>query len=258
MGNEWFRRFGHPTGPARSESRAPRLFCFPHAGGAASTFLPLARALTPDFDVLAAQYPGRQDRRREQPLTDIGRLAEALADHVPDGDERPFAFFGHSMGAVLAYEVTRVLQERRMPGPAALVLSGRRAPTPRTSPHDRLSTDADILRAVRQLGGTTPQLLDDPELRDMVMPALRADYRAIGSYTWQPGPPLSMPLTVLVGDRDPVASVAEARAWENLTTAPARTYVFDGGHFFLDANLPRVAETVNDALGHLTAVPATR
>ncbi|MFI1401047.1 thioesterase II family protein [Streptomyces sp. NPDC020681] len=258
MGNEWFRRFGYPTGPVRPEARAPRLFCFPHAGGAASTFLPLARALTPDFDVLAAQYPGRQDRRREEPLADIGRLAEALADHIPGQDERPYAFFGHSMGAVLAYEVARLLQERRMPGPAALVLSGRRAPTPRTSPHDMLRTDADILRAVRALGGTTPQLLEDPELRDMVMPALRADYRAIGSYAWQPGPPLSIPFTVLVGDRDPVVSVAEARAWQDATAGPTRTHVFGGGHFFLDAHLPRVAETVVDALGHLTPVPAAR
>ncbi|GEC10619.1 thioesterase [Streptomyces spinoverrucosus] len=258
MGNEWFRRIGHPTGAVPSEDRAPRLYCFPHAGGAAGSFLPLARALTPHVDVLAAQYPGRQDRRREQPLADIGLLAEALVAHLPLQDERPYAFFGHSMGAVLAYEVARLLQERHRPGPAALVLSGRRAPTPQPSPYDRLRTDADILRAIRGLGGTTPQLLDDPEIRDMVMPALRADYRAIGSYAWQPGPPLSIPFTVLVGDRDPVVAVAEARAWQDFTTAPTGLHVFDGGHFFLDAHLPRVAETVLDALDHLTAVPASR
>ncbi|WP_432150675.1 thioesterase II family protein [Streptomyces sp. bgisy029] len=256
--SEWFRRFGGPGGQVRPELLAPRLYCFPHAGGAASTFVPLARELTPELDVLAAQYPGRQDRRREAPFADIGTLAEALADHVLVADGTPYAFFGHSMGAVLAYEVARVLQRRRVTGPAALVLSGRRAPTPEPSSHDRLRTDADILRAVRELGGTTPQLLHDPELREMVMPALRADYRAIGSYTWQPGPPLAVPFTVLVGDRDPVASVAEARAWQHVTTAPARTHVFDGGHFFLDAHLPRVARTVLDALGHVMPVSAAR
>ncbi|MFI7235741.1 thioesterase II family protein [Streptomyces cyaneofuscatus] len=254
--SEWFRRFDDPAGPVRPGPGAPRLYCFPHAGGAASTFVPLARALTPRLDVLAAQYPGRQDRRRETPLADIGLLAEALADHVPTEDKVPYAFFGHSMGAVLAYEVARILRRRGVTGPAALVLSGRRAPTPEPSSHDGLRTDADILRAVRELGGTTPQVLQDPELREMVMPALRADYRAIGSYTWQPGPPLSVPFTVLVGDRDPVASVAEARAWQDFTTAPAPAHVFDGGHFFLDAHLPRVARTVLDALGHLAAAPA--
>ncbi|MFD3792663.1 thioesterase II family protein [Streptomyces cyaneofuscatus] len=254
--SEWFRRFDDPAGPVRPGPRAPRLYCFPHAGGAASTFVPLARALTPRLDVLAAQYPGRQDRRRETPIADIGLLAEALADHVPVQEKVPYAFFGHSMGAVLAYEVARILRRRGVTGPAALVLSGRRAPTPEPSAHDGLRTDADILRAVRELGGTTPQVLRDPELREMVMPALRADYRAIGSYTWQPGPPLSVPFTVLVGDRDPVASVTEARAWQDFTTAPAPTHVFDGGHFFLDAHLPRVARTVLDALGHLAAAPA--
>ncbi|MCF1597396.1 alpha/beta fold hydrolase [Streptomyces muensis] len=248
MQGEWLRRFDTPGPAPRPGAETPRLICFPHAGGAASAFLPLARALAPELDVLAVQYPGRQDRRHERPVDDLGRLADALTGPVTD-QTGPYALFGHSMGALLAYEVARRLAERSLPGPAALILSGRGAPSAAPARYDRLRTDEDILRVVRLLGGTTPRVLEDPELRDMVMPALRADYRAIGGYVWRPGPPLDMPFTVLVADADPVVGVAEAKAWGELTTAATTTRVFEGGHFFLDARLPQVAEAVTTALG---------
>ncbi|MFE7646369.1 thioesterase II family protein [Streptomyces phaeoluteigriseus] len=258
MAGEWLRRF-HPQGPApRPGSEAPRLICFPHAGGAASAFLPLARALAPAVEVLAAQYPGRQDRRGEQPVDDMGRLADALTEQVRSRVTGPYVLFGHSMGAVAAYEVARRLAERSLPGPRALILSGRGAPTAGPTRYDSPRTDEDVLRVVRLLGGTTPRVLDDPELREMVMPALRADYRAICGYVWRPGARLDVPFTVLVADDDPVVSVDEARAWRELTTATTTTRVLHGGHFFLDTRLPEVVEAVTAALspadeGHLTA-----
>lgn len=152
MAGEWLRRF-HPQDPAqRLGSEAPRLICFPHAGGAASAFLPLARALAPAVEVLAAQYPGRQDRRSEQPVDDMGRLADALTEQVRSRVTGPYVLFGHSMGAVAAYEVARRLAERSLPGPEALILSGRGAPTARPARYDSLRTDEDILRVVRLLG----------------------------------------------------------------------------------------------------------
>ncbi|MFD9407331.1 thioesterase II family protein [Streptomyces sp. NPDC059989] len=250
MGSEWFRRFG-PAGGERGAGRGGvRLFCFPHAGGAASTFIPLSRELSGSVDVLAAQYPGRQDRRREEPVADIGRLADALADAVlGQAEEEPYAFFGHSMGAVLAYETARRIAGRRADGPVRLFLSGRGAPGAAPNPRDRMRTDADIITAVRGLGGTAPKALEDPELRAMVMPALRADYRAIGAYAWEPGEPLDIPFTVLIGDSDPVVGVGEADAWRDFTTAPTRRKVFVGGHFYLDGQIGDVARTVTEALG---------
>ncbi|MEU7006236.1 alpha/beta fold hydrolase [Streptomyces sp. NPDC046332] len=245
VASRWLRRFDPPSGQGGDVTGAPRLFCFPHAGGAASALRSLAQTLAPTLDVLVAQYPGRQDRRLEEPIDDIGRLADALAIEVSGQVEGPYAFFGHSMGAVLAYEVARRLSAQR--GPATLILSGRGAPMPEPGRHDRLRTDDDIVRAVSALGGTTPQVLRDPELREMVMPALRADYRAIGSYGWQPGPPLTVPFTVLVGDGDPVVTVEQAQSWQKFTTAGARTHVFSGGHFFLDAHLAEVSEAVATA-----------
>ncbi|WP_238431874.1 thioesterase II family protein [Streptomyces cavernae] len=222
--------------------------CFPHAGGAASTYVPLSRALAPDLDVLAVQYPGRQDRRLEPPVADIGELADVLATEVHRELQGTYAFFGHSMGAVLAYETARLLRDRRAGGPTRLFLSGRRAPTIDPSPHDRMFTDADVLAAVRRLGGTIPAVLDDPDVRDMVMPALRADYRAVGTYSWRQGKPLDIPFSVYVGDSDPVATVQQAAAWRDFTTATTTVDVFTGGHFYLDAHLPAIAKAVTDCL----------
>ncbi|MFI5621157.1 thioesterase II family protein [Streptomyces sp. NPDC051567] len=247
MASDWFRRFG----PA-SEGET-RLLCFPHAGGAASAFLALSQELTPEFDVRSVQYPGRQDRRMEPALDDIGRLVTALADALapelgPGGDGRPYAFFGHSMGAVLAYELARELARRELPGPGRLFLSGRFAPTPQGSASDRLDTDAKVIAMIRRLGGTVGRVFDDPDLLEMVMPPLRADYRAIGSYAWRPGHPLDVPFTVLVGDHDPVVPVAEAAAWDRHTTAGSEIRVLPGGHFYLDHSVPQVADIVRGAL----------
>lgn len=251
MDSEWLRRFVPPGGRPPAGEGAVRLVCFPHAGGAASTYLPLSNGLAPDVDVVAVQYPGRQDRLRQEPFTDIHRLAERLAEVIAAADDVPLAFFGHSMGAVLAYETARRLIERGRPGPSHLFLSGRGAPDTRPEALERLRTDADILQVVRRLGGTVPRLLEDPDLREMVMPALRADYRAIDSYSWKAGPPLDVPISVLIGDRDPLISVESTVGWRDRTTAGTTTHVFAGGHFYLDERLPEVVEAILDGLGPL-------
>ncbi|MFE7135046.1 thioesterase II family protein [Streptomyces sp. NPDC057638] len=249
MASHWFRRFG-PAAP----SGAPRLICLPHAGGAASAYLALSRELTPEFDVLAVQYPGRQDRRMEQPVESIHGLVSGLLEELLALDGRPFAFFGHSMGAVIAYEVTRELERRSEPGPERLFLSGRFAPTPQGGASDRLRTDAQIIAMIRRLGGTVGQVFDDPDLLEMVMPPLRADYRAIGSYTWRAGPLLSVPLTILVGDQDPVVPVEAADAWRGHTRAASELRVLPGGHFYLDQNTDELARTVRT---RFSPVPAS-
>ncbi|MFD0438987.1 thioesterase II family protein [Streptomyces chartreusis] len=239
MDGQWFRRFGDP------EPDALRLICFPHAGGAASAYLPLSRSLRPHVEVRAVQYPGRQDRRLESPVADIGELAAIVAGKLAADDaETPFAFFGHSMGALIAYETARILQERGARPPRMLFLSARGAPGPRPSPHDVLADDEAILAAVRRLGGTGVELLDDPELAAMVLPALRADYAALAAYSWTPREPLDVPVTVLCGDADPVVAVEEAAGWRTYTRARTEVRVFPGGHFYLDQRLGDVAETV--------------
>ncbi|MFJ7272317.1 thioesterase II family protein [Streptomyces sp. NPDC099050] len=225
-----------------------RLVCFPHAGGAASAFLPLSRALGGRLDVLAVQYPGRQDRRREEPYRGIAAHADAIAEAMDPLTDGPYALFGHSMGAVLAYETARRLAAAGRPGPLRVFLSGRGAPSPRPGAHDRLGSDTEILNAVRGLGGTGHTVLDDPELLAMVMPALRADYGALGAYRWTAGSPLVSPLTVLVGDADPVVAVDEAAAWHDHTTGDFDLRVLPGGHFYLDDRTDEVRDIITTSL----------
>ncbi|MEJ8668346.1 MULTISPECIES: thioesterase II family protein [unclassified Streptomyces] len=248
MDGQWFRRFGDP------EPDALRLICFPHAGGAASAYRPLSRQLKPHIEVRAVQYPGRQDRRHEPPAAGIRELAAVVAGKLEDDDgAAPFAFFGHSMGALVAYETARLLEQRGARPPRRLFLSARAAPGPTPRPHDQLADDAAILTAVRRLGGTGAALFDDPELVAMVLPALRADYAALAGYSWTPGEPLQAPVTVLCGDADPVVSVAEADGWRTYTRAETEVRVFPGGHFYLDQWLGDVAEVVLSGVGSASA-----
>ncbi|WP_424210796.1 thioesterase II family protein [Streptomyces sp. BI20] len=250
MDSLWFRTVGQT---ADGHSEALRLVCFPHAGGSAGTYVPLTRALAPEIEVRAVQYPGRQDRRRETPVADLLDLAGRIAERLHEAGPRPFAFFGHSMGALLAFETARALRAAGRPLPVRLFLSGRGAPTGSTNPHDVMPDDAAILRAVRMLGGAGAGLLEDPELRDLALPALRADYRALAAHDWRPEPPLEVPITVLTGREDPVVPTAEAARWAEQTTAAEDTRVFPGGHFYLDDHLADVADVVRE---RLRAVPA--
>ena len=228
-----------------------RLLCLPHAGGSASYYLPMARALAPGADVLAVQYPGRHDRHAEPPLGSVRELAELIVSALAEDDDRPLALFGHSMGAVVGYEVALRLEAAGR-GPARLFASGRRAPSaarPGEDLHKR--SDAELLRAVHRLSGTDDRVLEDEDLLRMVLPPLRGDYRAIETYEPRTGDRLGCPVTVLTGEDDPVTTVAEARAWAGHTTGPFDLHVFPGGHFYLNDRRDAVSDVVRWHLDRL-------
>ncbi|MFC5723466.1 thioesterase II family protein [Streptomyces gamaensis] len=222
----WIRRF-HP----RPDSDV-RLVCLPHAGGSASFFFPVSQAMPDGVDVLCVQYPGRQDRRLEPLVDTLPELADRVFEALRPWADRPLGLFGHSMGATLAYEVARRFEKAGTP-PAAVFASGRRAPSTHRTETVHLRDDNGIIAELKELSGTDSQLLGDEEVLRMVLPAIRADYRAVETYVHTPGHPLRTPLTVLVGDDDPKVTVAEARAWEQHTTGDFDFHVFPGGHFFL-------------------------
>jgi surfactin synthase thioesterase subunit len=246
MDSLWFRRFA-----PEAEGRL-RLVCFPHAGGAASTYSTLSRALAPHLDVLSVQYPGRQDRRTEPLVAEIEDLAARIADRLPDG---PCAFFGHSMGAVVAYEVARLLPDG---GPVRMFVSGRAAPSVPNSRFVHRMDDRGLIGDVRFLRGLGSSVLDDPDVLAMVLPALRADYTAIETYRWTPGPPLDVPVTALVGDEDPLVDARQARAWEQHTTGGFTLRPYPGGHFYLEDQPERVARDLLDDLAVPVAAPSPR
>ncbi|MET8044705.1 alpha/beta fold hydrolase [Micromonospora sp. NPDC005215] len=239
----WLRRF-HPAPKAATE----RLLLFPHAGGAASFYLPYSATLSGRFDVLAVQYPGRQERRSEAQVSEIGALAEQIAEALAGPDDRPLTFFGHSMGAIVAYEVALRLEHAGRPAPAHLFASGRRAPSRYREERIHQRDAAGVLAEVVELGGTDPAVLRDPELVAMVMPALRADYTAIESYRHRPGQRVTCPITAIFGDADPRTSEEEAQAWAEHTSGPFALHKLPGDHFYLVAGKDAVVRILDQQL----------
>ncbi|MFE2104610.1 thioesterase II family protein [Kitasatospora sp. NPDC059463] len=225
-----------------------RLFCFPHAGGAATSFFSWGAALPGDVEVLALQYPGRQDRGAEAHLRSVPELADRIHEAVRPLLDAPYAFFGHSMGAILSFEVARRIAREDGPAPAHLFVSGRRAPS--LVKHEELhrASRADFVAEMGRLGGTDPRILADEELLDLVLPTVRADYEAIETYRYEPGPPLSCAITGLTGDRDPRASVDEVAAWTQHTLGRFDLRIFPGGHFYLEDCRAGVLDVISSVL----------
>ncbi|MCM2576046.1 thioesterase II family protein [Streptomyces meridianus] len=222
----WGRRY-HPGRGATA-----RLVCFPHAGGAASFFHPLSARLAPGTEVVAVQYPGRQDRISEQAPTDLATIADlAYAALKKLLSQLPTALFGHSMGALVAFEVARRMEADGL-SPLRLFASGRAAPSiPWTGRRGR--DDAEIVAELRELAGTDAALLADDELLQLILPAVRSDYAAVEGYRCSPGASVRCPVTALGGDDDPRALLTEVRAWQRHTEGGFDLKVFPGGHFYL-------------------------
>ncbi|MFB7469407.1 thioesterase II family protein [Kitasatospora sp. NPDC056184] len=244
----WIRRFQ----PA--EDAAVRLVCLPHAGGAATYYFPVARALAPEIDVLAVQYPGRQDRRSEPVVEDVRALAELITAELRPWCDRPLALFGHSMGALVGYEVARRLQAEGVE-PLGLFASGRRAPSTVRDEAVHRRDDQGIISALRELSGTGDEVLDDEDLLGMVLTAVRGDYKAVETYRADTGPVLGCPIQVLTGDSDEMTSPEENLAWERHTTAECRIEEFPGGHFYLSEQAPAVLASVRDRMRAWAAAP---
>ncbi|MFW6692983.1 thioesterase II family protein [Streptomyces sp. MAR4 CNX-425] len=231
----WLRRFGAADRPS------VRLVCLPHAGGAATTFFPLQRALPPSVDFVAVQYPGRHERRQEQPLSDIHALADRVAEVLRPLTDLPLVLFGHSMGAVVGFETAARLEKDGANAPAGLVASGRHSPATPRAENVHLRDDDGLIAEITALSGTDPQVLADPDMRAMILPALRADYTAVENYRYDESFVLRCPVSVFTGSADPRVSAQEAAAWESLTTGAFRVERFAGGHFYLDGAEPAVA-----------------
>lgn len=243
MKSDWLRQYR----PA--EQPRVRLVCLPHAGGSATWYLPLIRSLPPWVDVLAVQYPGRLDRLREPPLERIDDLARSTVEALSIvEDDVPLALFGHSMGAVVGYETTQLLEAAGRPV-THLFASARRAPSRYREDLvvSRLD-DAGLMAHVQRLNGTAAAVFTNPDLAAVVLPALRGDYRAIDGYRHAPDRRVSCPVTALVGDSDPMTTLDEARDWASHTTGAFELTVLPGGHFYLTEQLGAVSEAVTRGL----------
>lgn len=242
----WLRRF-HP-----GSAPPVRLVCFPHAGGSASYYFPVSKALSSVADVQVLQYPGRQDRRTTPFIEDMDELADAVTAVLRERLDLPLVLFGHSMGATLAFEVAARLEGEGVEL-SAMFASGRRAPASVVDEQVHTASDAQLITHVKKLSGTGVGALDDPDIVGMVLPAFRSDYRAAETYRYRPGTRLTCPLYALTGDDDPQVSPAEAREWGEYTTGRFEMEVFEGGHFFFNVAPDKPLDYVARRLADLAA-----
>ena len=212
-----------------------RLVCIPFAGGGASVFRLWADALPTSVELLAVQLPGREERLAEPLISSRTVLARALTDELAPLLTEPFVLFGHSMGARLAFEVARELRARNARGPEHLIVSGRGAPhlaSTRTVPRSELPHD-EFLDVVRRMNGTPKEVFDEPELLELVLPILRADFSINDREPHLEQPPFACPITALRGVDDDQVSEDRLAAWRTHTNGPFAQYTFPGDHFYL-------------------------
>ncbi|MFI0483408.1 thioesterase II family protein [Actinomadura sp. 9N215] len=231
-----------------------RLFCLPHAGGSAVFFRPWAKEINPAVEVHAVQYPGRADRMADPLIDDAHQVARLVAGAMAPLIDRPAAVFGHSMGAVLAYEVTRLLQERGT-APVHLFVSGTRPPHDRDDVPVSERDDDALVAEMLKLGGTDADALRDAELRALVLPYVRNDFALLEKYVHRAaGTRLTVPITAIIGDADPHVSAEQAAGWADVTDGPFAMTTLPGDHFYLTERAHDVMAEVLRTLG----VPAAR
>ncbi|OWA10083.1 thioesterase [Streptomyces sp. CS113] len=234
-----------------------RLVCFPHAGGNARLFHGWASRLPADVELLAVRYPGRQERMNEPCVETMDELAGPISEALALHRDLPLVLFGHSMGAAVAYEVAVRLEGPASdgPGPALLLLSGRTAPhvTRPTALHR--AADDVLVAGVTRLGTLGGDAYAVPELRELLLPVLRADYRLIETYDRKRPPVLRAPMVAYLGDRDPGVTRPGVEAWSELTDGDFAVRSFAGDHFYL---APREAELTADIARRLERLPVPR
>lgn len=239
-------------------SRAPlcRLYCLPYAGAGHTAYRHWRPLLSDQLELALAKLPGRGDRYKDPRPASIAELADQIADAIASQGPHRFALFGHSMGALTAFEVARRLVQRHGLAPEALFVSGRRAPTAPGSLSKVLQLDDDgFLAHVRAMGGFPDELLAHEEAVAFFLPIIRADFVWVDQHRHQPGPPLPCPIAVFGGTNDGSAPVELLAGWSQETNAGCSTELYEGGHFFLFPHQQAVLARVQQQLG-LAAMPA--
>jgi medium-chain acyl-[acyl-carrier-protein] hydrolase len=250
ISTDWLSR------PRPDPSARLRLFCFPYAGGGDAIFRLWWQSLPDDVEVCAVRLPGRDARRATPPFSRLTPLVHALADALAGDLSRPYALYGHSAGARVAFELAREQRRRDLPAPALLAVSGRRAPhLPERDPLHALSTDQLVSR-LRRFGGTPEAVLREPELMALFLPIMRADLAVNEAEPHLSEPPLSCPIAAFGGTHDERCSPDELAAWRDHTTGPSSHSLFPGGHFFVNTATRDFLASLSEALRQTASPPA--
>ncbi|RCJ38754.1 gramicidin dehydrogenase [Nostoc minutum NIES-26] len=211
-----------------------RLFCFPYAGGSSLIFRTWSANLPATVEVCPIELPGRGSQMRSAAFTRLEPLVAAIAPTLVPYSDKPFAFFGHSMGALVSFEVTRLLRQEYNLHPVHLFVAGRRAPQiPDPKPPVHNLPEPAFKDELRRLNGTPTVVLENPELMELLIPTLRADFAVHETYIYTPQAPLDCPIAAFGGLEDSEVSYDEIQGWQEQTNAAFSLQMFDGDHFFL-------------------------
>ncbi|NOK63905.1 MAG: thioesterase [Chloroflexi bacterium AL-W] len=234
-----------------------RLFCFPYAGGGASVFRLWANEMPAQVEVLAIQPPGRETRLSEKAFTRMAPYVQNIAREIAPYTDKPFAFFGHSLGARVSFELARSLRRNAMPTPVQLFVSGNPAPhIPDPDPPIYHLPDSEFIQELRGYNGTPNEVLEHEELMELLLPLLRADFELHDTYTYTSDEPLDCPIFAFGGLRDPDVSQDDLTAWRKQTSNSFNLRMFPGDHFFLHNERTQLIRAVSqDMLVWLSRFP---
>lgn len=240
--------------PAPNPNAKMRLFCFPYAGGSGHVFISWKDKLPKDVELGLIQIPGRGTRITEQPYTDIEALVEALAVGLMPELNKPFAFFGHSMGSVVSFELARYLRRKQVKMPQALFAAGRMAPQIRDEDRKTFDLPKDqLIEEIKRLNGTPAEVLENQELMDMVLPILRADFQVCETYAYRSELPLACPITAFGGIDDANVNQESLSAWQHQTTGRFDSHWVEGDHFFLHSSRDQLLSLLSHEMNKLIA-----
>lgn len=247
-------------GGNRTQSAAARLFCFPYAGGGASVFFSWSEKLQTDVDVCRVQLPGRENRFGDAAFRSMEPLVDALARVLRPYLDRPFAFYGHSMGALIGFELAHRMRQEYGLGPACLFSASYGAPQlPCEEPNIHHLPDDELANAIRQRYNSIPEeVKDHPELLEMMIKVLRADMELYETYEYVEREPLNCPVWALGGEQDRELCEADLLAWGQLTRGPFDVQMFPGDHFFLKSQQGPLLAFLAHKLNLLTNPAAAR
>jgi medium-chain acyl-[acyl-carrier-protein] hydrolase len=219
---------------SRTKTPSLRVFCIPYAGGSADIYRAWQRWFPEQIDICLVHLPGRGTRVREEPFTQLTPLVKSIAAHIGGEIKVPYVLYGHSMGALLSFELARELLSRHRNAPAHIFVSGCRAPQwPKTGPPTFNLPHDKFIGELKRLNGTPKMVLDDPELMEVFLEILRADFEVVDTYKYCTGERFSCPITVYGGLQDERISVESCHAWQEQTSASCKVQMFEGDHFFI-------------------------
>ena len=235
--------------PMTSQRGQLKLFCFPYAGGTSQIYRGWDEYLPPAVELVPVELPGRNLRLRDPAFVSLPVLVQALTTEISPMADEPFAFFGHSLGAIVAFELARNMRRVLNREPEVLCVSGRRAPQiPSNKPTTYDLPRDEFIAELRRIDGTPSEVLEHQELMELMIPLLRADFELIETYKYDEGAPLGCPIAAYAGRSDDEATEELMSGWRSQTASGFSLEVVPGDHFFLRASQTRLLRLLSQRL----------